>query len=208
MALDYTKQSAVYANVFNGGYAVKGESGYGTPVDLKFLKAVPLNAQVGSEAIYANGYRITTVFADDGYTGDIGTTAPDRTLEAAIGHLIEAGTGVNMTADVVSSIPVAFYFEHNEKTESGIQYTVKSWLLNVQLGKASRTHSTNTNTPSIGEYAYPAIVSGEKVQNSAGTANYTDEYGNERTCYIISAFPNSTNYATFGSAVPDIKVNF
>lgn len=208
MSVDYTKRSAVYANVFNGKYAVKDGDTYGTPKDFKYLKSVPLNAQVGQEPIYADGRRIMTVYADDGYTGDIGTTAPDRVLESEIGHTVSAGTGVNMTADVVSSIPVAFYFEHNEKTESGIQYTVKNWLLNVQLGKASRTHSTNTGSPAIGEYAYPAIISGEKVKDSAGTANYADEYGNERTAYIISALPNAADYATFGSAVPAIKVDF
>lgn len=208
MATDYNKKSVAYGNVKNGKYAVKGDSGYGTPVAFPFLKAVPLTAQVSSEDIYADGIRVMTLYSDNGYNGSIGTTAQDRTFEEAIGQVVSAGTGVSMTTQIAGSKVIAFYFETEEKTANGVSYTVKNWLLGVQVGRPDRAHNTNTNSPAIGEYAYPAVISGEKVKNSASTANFIDANGNEIMCYIVSALPNAVNYATFGDEVPTPKVNF
>lgn len=208
MSTDYTKKSVAYGNVKNGKYAPKDDAGYGTPVDFPYLKSIPLTAQVGSEDIYADGVRQITMYSDNGYNGNIGTSAQDRKFEEDIGQAVEAGTGVTMTTQIIGSKPVAFYFETEESTKNNVKYTVKNWLLNVQVGRADRAYNTNTNTPAIGEYIYPAVISGEMVQNAAGTANYVDENGNELMCYIISALPNAANYATFGAAVPTPKVNF
>lgn len=205
MSETYNKGVA-YCNVKNGQYAVKGESGYGTPTDFPYLKSVPLTAQVTAEDIFADGKRLVVIYSDMGYTGSIGTTGQDRAFEAAIGQAIEAETGVNMTTQINGSKVMAFYFETDEYTKNNVKYVVKNWLLNVQVGRPDRAHNTNTTTPAIGEYAYPAVISGETVLKATGTDAYVDDNGNESLCFIISALPNATDYDTFGDTVPTPKV--
>lgn len=170
------------------------------------MKAIPLNAQVSTEDIFADGKRLIIMYNDMGYTGSIGTTGQDRDFEEKIGQAISSGEGVSMVTQIKGSSVLAFYFETEEHTANNVKYTVKNWLLNVQVGRPDRAHNTNTTTPAIGEYAYPVVVSGETVLTSDGTKAYIDEHGNESLCFIISALPNATDYETFGDTVPEPKV--
>lgn len=205
MAIDYMKQATSYQGVSNGAIAIKGESGYGTPKKLPYLKSIPLTPSVGETPIFANNVRIETAIADTGFTGSIGTTAQEREIEKALGQIIDGANG-DLNVNLISYVKAAIYYEFIQKTPEGIPYVVKNWLLNVEIGKASLNHQSMTDTSNIGEYTYPIIVLGELVQNAAGTEDYVDEHGVTRTCFRISAFPDTPGYATFSESVPVPKV--
>ncbi len=204
MSVDYTKQSTSYQGVDSGKIAIKDETGaYGSPIALPYLKSVPLTPSIGSSAVYANNVRVETAVSDNGFTGSIGTTAQERAIEAELGYLLNGSEG-ELSVNAQSHVKAAVYYEFTQKTESGAPYKVKNWLLNVEIGKASVNHQSNGDSPSIGDYVYPIIVSGDPVLT--GEVEYVDDNGMKRTCFRISAFPDTTGYATFGEAVPSPEI--
>lgn len=205
MPNDYSAQGIAYMGVKNGKFAVADSVGeYGSPVALKYLKTVPLNTAIDSTAIYSDDKLQKNIRTDNGYTGNIGISAPDAVFEKALGYAMDGDSGL-MQVSGTGYKKVAFYFEHSVEATFGT-YVVKCWLLNCEVDKASRSHDSNTNTPNIGEYQYPITVKGETVMDAAGTAIYVDSDGNEQICTLYTSVPSDEDFDTFGATVPTPKI--
>lgn len=205
MSIDYKKQAAAFHGIRTLKYAIRSaDSKSGTPKQLPYAKSISFDTQIDSEPIYANDRTILAAVSDQGYTGNIGTTAPDTELETALGQSMAINGN---TADVkINGYNRAdIYYEFTQKTENGINYVVKVWVFNVEIGKASKTHETDENTPKIGEYQYPTTVYGDELQTINGEP-YEDENGNRKAILRLISYPDDENYATFGNSVPELTI--
>ena len=205
MSTDYKKQPAAYHGIRLLKYAVRESADTkGTVTVMPYAKSISFEPQVESEQIYANDRSILAAVADQGYTGEIGTTATDPKFEEALGHTMTISGG---TADLKINgyKRVDIYYEFSNKTEDGIDYVVKVWALNAEVSKATKTHETDENTPKIGEYQYPITVYGDKLKTSEGE-DYRDENGNEKYVTRIMSYPDDEGYDTFGDTVPTPEI--
>ena len=207
MATNYDNQAPAYHGIRNAKYAVRGEDGAPgvSTVPFKYAKSVGFDAAVDQQPVYMNDMKVLTLVTDQGYTGTIGTSAQDRALEKALGHLVEVD---GMLADVKQNgfVRFDFYYEYVEHTASGIPYIVKVWALNMEAAKASKAHSTDTNTATLGEYSYPITVYGDPVKTSDGAETYHDANGNEIIGVRAISVPSDAGYQTFGNSVPKMKM--
>lgn len=201
MSTNYKKQAPAFHGIKILKYAMRGsDNTKGTVVQLPYAKSISFDAQVDGEKVYANDRAVLTVVNDEGYTGDIGTTAPDIDFEKALGQIMETSGGL-ADLKLLGYKRADVYYEFSQMTEDGVNYIVKVWTFNVEVGKASKTHETDENTPKIGEYQYPITVYGEELQTAAKKA-YEDENGNRVTVLRLMSYPGDDNYATFGDTVP------
>lgn len=199
------KKAAGYHGVENMKFAPKKAGTYETPFAMPYAQSISLNAQVSATEQYADNRLLCRVPSDTGYDGEVGTTGQDPELEKTAGFALEGTTGL-ITGNITSYMRGALYYEHLETDEDGVNTKVKTWLLGVEIGKGSRTHTTDRASAEFGSYAYPIRVYGEKLMDNAGTAEYLDERGVGKLACIYSAWPEDADYATFGSAVPTPKV--
>lgn len=207
MAEDYKKQAPAYHGITNAKYTMRTADGTpGSEVkEIPFVKSISHEPQVESQEVYASDRKVLTIPSDKGSTGNLGTTAPYRTLELDLGQLLEV-EGATAEVQITGYKRVDLYYEYTETTESGLSYKVKVWALNVEVGKASRTHTTDENTATIGEYQYPITIYGDKVKDSTGEAVYQDENGNEITASMVISVPGDSRYAAFDKTVPVVKM--
>ncbi|WP_071428271.1 major tail protein [Merdimmobilis hominis] len=207
MAADYKKQAPAYHGITNAKYALRDDSGApGTEVkEIPYIKSISHEPQVEAQEVFANDSKVLTIPSDQGSTGSLGTTAPYRALEIDLGQLMEVD-GATAEVKITGYKRVDLYYEYSETTQSGINYKVKVWALNVEMGKATRSHATDENTATLGEYQYPITIYGDKVKDSTGSAVYQDANGNEITATMVISVPGDANYADFGKTVPVVKV--
>lgn len=200
-------QAAAYHGIANAKYSLRGTDGKpgSTVVDLLYAKSISFEPQVDEQAVYANDQKVLALVSDKGFTGSLGTTAQDRALEKGLGHIVDVAQGV-ATVNLISYKRADVYYEYKETTPSAT-YTVKVWVLNVEISKPSSVeHNTDEEQPTIGEYAYPITVYGDKIQNSTGTGTYRDANGNELVATKVISLPGDDGYDTFGDAVPVVKM--
>lgn len=204
MAIDKTKK-AKSINGLSGGKVSLMDSLLGiwsTPDSFPYLTSLTLKPNVRDSESYADDARILLKPSDTGLDGDIGTTAQDVNFETLAGYLVETAAGLG-EIKIHGYKPFCFYFEHNRTDpDTGVDYKVKTWVLNAIIGKSESKHETNEESPSTSAYSYPIRVDG--INMKSGEAVYLDENGFPVCVYKVSAFPGDANYATFGAAVPTI----
>lgn len=199
-------QAAAFHGVSNVKYAVRENGAPGANVvALNYAKSMSFEPQIEEQAVYANDAKIMALVSDTGFTGSLGTTAQDRALETALGHIVDTAQG-QATVNLIGHKRVDLYYEYKEELAGAGVYTVKVWTLNAEVGKATTEHSTDESTPTIGEYAYPFTVYGDKIKNAAGTDTYRDANGNELTATRVVSLPGDEGYDAFGDTVPVIKM--
>lgn len=207
MSTEYNKQSAGYHGIKNVKYSVRDDNGQPSKgiIDFAFAKSISFDTAIDQQPVYANDSKILTIVSDTGYTGALGTTAQDRELEKALGQILEVDNG---TADVnlISFKRIDLYYEFTEKTKNGISYIVKVWVLNIEISKANKSHSTDTNSSTLGDYSYPITVYGDIVKSADGLLSYKDAHGNELTATRIISVPSDVGYDTFSQTVPIVKM--
>ena len=203
----YTAQAAAYHGISNAKYALRGTDGApgSTVTDLAYAKSISFEPQVEETAVYANDQKVLALVSDKGFAGSLGTTAQDRALEKSLGHAIDTASG-EATINLIGYKRADIYYEYKETTPAAT-YTVKVWVLNCEISKPSTIeHATDEDQPTIGEYAYPITVYGDKIKASSGTATYRDANGNEITATKVIALPDDDGYTTFGDSVPVVKM--
>lgn len=199
------RKAAAYHNISNMKFAPKKAGAYQEPFEMLYALSLSLNAQVSATEQYADGRLVCRIPSDTGYEGEVGTTAQDPELEKAAGFAIEGASGL-ITGNVASYLRGALYYEHLEEEEEGAPSVVKTWLLGVEIGKGSKSYTTDKASVELGSYAYPIRVYGEKVKDSDGIKEYLNERGVGMLALIYSAWPEDGDYATFGDTVPVPKV--
>ena len=198
-------KAAAYHGIQNVKFATKTGSTYATPSPMLYAKSLSLNAQVQPAEQYADNRLLFRVPSDQGYEGELGTTAPDAAFEIAAGFTKIGQSGV-LRMKMVSHARGALYYEHVEHDENGAAYVVKTWAYNVEIGKGSETHATDEATVSFGDYSYPLHVYGDPTMTHTGDAEYIDANGLKPLTMLYSAWPDDAQYATFGDAVPVPKM--
>lgn len=201
-------QAAAYHGISNAKYAMRDASGKpGSDVkSIAYAKAISFEPTVEETAVYANDAKVLSLVADKGFTGTLGTTAQDRELETALGHMVDTAVGA-ATINLISYKRADIYYEYKETTPTAT-YTVKVWVLNVEISKPSSVeHNTDEDQPTIGEYEYPITVYGDKILASTGEDTYRDANGNELTATKVVKLPDDDGYDTFGDSVPTVKMS-
>lgn len=194
-------KSAGYHGIQNMKVAKKENGTYGEIAPFNFAKNISLNSLLNAIEQHADNRLIFRVPKDDGYDGELGTTAQDTELEKSLGYYKEGKSG-GIKTSLVSYARNAIYYEFTEHNEDGVAYAVKVWLYNVEIGKASENTATDTDSIEFGNYSYPIRVYGDKLMASDGKNEYLDENGLGRNAFMYISRPGDTGYETFGDAVP------
>ena len=199
-------KAAGYHGIQNMKFAQKSDSGYSTQLtDLLYAKSLNPSALLEAVEQYADNRLLFRIPSDTGYEGEIGTTAPDMEFEKLAGFAQEGANGL-IRMSLASYVRGALYYEFIERDEAGLGSAVKVWLYNVEIGKGSETHATDEATVSFGDYSYPLHVYGDPTMTHTGDAEYIDANGLKPLTMLYSAWPDDTQYATFGDAVPVPKM--
>lgn len=201
-------KAAAYHGVQNMRFAPRTGEAYATGdavLPLLYAKSINPSALLEAQEQYADNRLLFRVPSDKGYEGEIGTTAPDPELDKAAGFALE-GAGGLIATNQVSYPKGALYYEFIERDADGQASVAKVWLYNVEIGKGSGTHSTDTNTVEFGTYSYPFRVYGDTLMAADGAAAYQDAKGLGRTAMMYTCRPGDEGFDTFGDSVPAPKV--
>lgn len=190
-------QAAGYHGVDNLQYAVRGE----TPEikSMRYARNISLNPVLENADQYANNKLILQIPRDNGYEGELGTTAPDPDFDAALGYTMEGAAG-HMRVGAVRYKRVDLYYEVTFESEANTRVR-KVWLLNCQVGKPAETAATDTSSFEFGNHVYPIRVYGDTALTDAETI-YRDEGGNKRVVTMVYADPGDDGYDDFDKSVP------
>lgn len=197
------KMAIGFHSAENGAYALEGNSA--NVIRQDYVTAIALDPQINETPQYASGKLLGKFKKDNGYTGNIGVTAQDPTLEESIGRTVALTTGVGTVGGAASKRLKGYYYEFKEETSDRKTQQVKVWLLNVEIGASSINHATDKESLEFGEYQYPITVYGVPLQNSEGS-DYLDENGVGRQCFMITCRPSDPGYKDFEKTVPVPKV--
>lgn len=196
------KQGAGFHGVDSLKYAVLGGD-TATVKDAAYVVGVSLSRQISKTQKYANNRMVCEIASDNGYTGTINTTAPELDLETALGMVMNVAGGARAVVSRGSTPRADVYFETIVNYEDGTNEVVKTWFLNVAISEPeSIEHSTDTDSATFGNYAYPITVYGEMLKASTGDADYVDDKGFKRRVYRLDSYPGDEGYTSFGSTVP------
>lgn len=193
------KMAIGFHSAENGAYALEGE--ITDVIKQDYVTAIALDPQINETPQYASGKLLGKFKKDNGYTGNIGVTAQDLTLEESIGRTVALTTGVGTVGGAASKRLAGYYYEFKEETADRKTQQVKVWLLNVEIGASSINHATDKESLEFGEYSYPITVYGVPLKDSKG-AEYLDENGVGRQCFMVTCRPDDVGYKDFGKAVP------
>lgn len=206
MAEKVRKKAAGYHGIQNMKFAPKEGATYATALlDVAYAKNINPSSLLEAVDQYADNRLLFKVPNDTGYSGEIGTTAPDPELEKKAGYAIEGANGL-IGVNVAQYLRGALYYEFIENDENGMPSVAKVWMFNVELGKGSATHASDAKSVEFGEYKYPFTTYGDTLMDTDGTGDYLDKNGLGRTAFMYTARPGDTGYADFGKTVPAPKV--
>ena len=202
-------KAAAYHGIEGVKFAPRGADGTYASGEkiLKVLYAKSLNpsALLEDQEMYADDRLLFRVPNDKGYDLELGTTAPDPELEMAQGFAMEGAAGL-LDVNQVAYPRGALYYEHIQLDINGRPSKVKTWMLNVELGKGVNTHTTDESSVNFGATTYKGRVYGEDLMAAEGSAPYLDDNGMGRKAFMATCWPGDAGYATFGDAVPVAKV--
>lgn len=186
-----------YHGIQNVKFAPKAAEGYAEEfISLPHAKNLGFTSLLEDAEVYGDNRLLLRVPNDRGYTIEFGRPATFPELEKAAGYAVEGPNGVIGT-NVAQYLSGAVYCEFIEIGKDKRSYAVKVWVYNVEIGKGSPNHSTDTRSLEFGEYKYPGTVYGDPLMDSAGTAPYRDELGMERLSFMYTARPGDTGYDDF-----------
>ena len=173
---------------------------------LKVLYAKSLNPSAlrDDQEMYADDRLLFRVPNDKGYDVELGTTAQDPELDKVQGFSMEGSVGL-LDVSQVAYPRGALYYEYFQRDANGVPAKIKVWLLNMEMGKGAKTHTTDESSVNFGAVTYPGRVYGEPLMAASGSAEYLDDNGVGRKAFMVSCWPGDTGYATFGDTVPAAK---
>lgn len=199
-------RAAGYHGINKVKFAPKRKGVYATEfIKLEYAQSLGLNAKLEGTELYADNRLVCRVPSDTGYEGELGMTTSAPELEKAAGFALEGEAGL-ITTNVANYLRGALYYEHLETDEDGVNRLVKTWVLNTEIGKGSKTHSTDQASVQFGSYSYPFRSYGDPLMAADGTSEYLDENGVGRLAFFYSAWPDDPGYADFDKTVPVPKV--
>lgn len=199
-------KAMAYHGINNVKFAPKKAGAYATEfIPLTYAQSFGLTSKLEGTEVHADNRMLCKIPSDTGYEGEIGTTSPSPELEKAAGFALEGANGL-ITTNMPNYLRGAIYYEHLEMDEDNVNRAVKTWVLNAEIGKGSKSHSTDKGSVEIGSYSYPFRCYGDKLMNAEGTAEYLDENGVGRYAFLYSAWPGDTDYADFDKTVPAPKI--
>lgn len=198
------RQALGYHGVDSAKYKKRADGA--TVTNMPYIKNISLDRQINITPQYANNRLLCNITSDNGYTGNLGTTAQDADFETELGMIVRLHDGSQATVNRVGSPRMDYYYEFNQVSEEGVTQVAKVWLLNVEFREPSQNHATDTDSKDFGEYIYPFTVYGDRLLDSDGKTDYVDDNGNKLTCYRIISLPGDTGYDSFESAVPTPKL--
>jgi len=180
-----------------------GDNAYGTDIE-KFLytETISLTTIFSQQDVYADNRLLLRIPNDQGFDGQLGSTAPDRDFEIAAGMKLKLDDGTVATVKQKILKRMALYYEVLIEDEDGTK-VMKVWLLNVTFAKPAETNATDTASITLNSVVYPLTVYGERVMaDDTGEKEYRDENGLGRTALHIVSMPDDANYETFEESVP------
>lgn len=197
------KSKLIKFNVKNVKFSMKEELGYSTPEDLAYANSISLEADYNEQKIYGDGQIIAILADDKGKTGTLSVINIEKEYEIACKRALEIEGGL---ADVQqhASVEHCIYYEV-DAIQNGIPITIKNWLFGCITGKPNETYQQTQDDPTINTYDYPLTVMGINLQASTGSSDFVDANGNHVKVTRVTAYPEDTGYATFGTAVPTPK---
>lgn len=196
-------KSAGYHGVDEVKYVLRNAE-ESTIKNMKYAKNISLNVLLNAIEQYADDRLIFRLPKDDGYEGELGTTAQDIDLEKDLGYLMESDAGQIRTG-LVNYNKVDIYYEFQEADENGINSKTKVWLFNVEIGKANQDHTGDESTIEFGTWQYPIRVYGTELLDATGEGTYLDENGMKRIALMYVCRKGDAGYDTFGDSVPVAK---
>lgn len=199
------KRTAAYHGIKNVKYSMRtsdNKPGVAIKSSL-YSKALTLDPQIDTVPVYADDKTVMTLTSDQGFTGSYNTTGRDADMENDLGFTETLANGAEAELNSIGSKRLDMYYEYIEYTDNQQPFTVKVWLINCELRKPSRAHSSDTNTKTIGEQGYPLTVYGDKLMEDA-TKTYKDANGNERYATRVISVPGDSGYETFETKVPGL----
>lgn len=200
-----TKSKLVKFNIKNLKYALRktDDSGWDNPKPLAGAVALALEPDFNEQIVYADGEKILSIPDDKGFTGELTVRVIEDHYEIDMGRAMKIQEG---HADIqqLKSTPHCIYYEVDGYDE-GVKKTYKTWLINCRTGRASESYQQTEDDPTFNAYAYPLTVLGEKLMDSTGTEEYTDENGNTIKITRVTSKPTDAGYDTFGSSVPTLQ---
>jgi hypothetical protein len=187
-------------NIKNLKYAFKTLGVFGTPTAMTYARSLSLEADYDETPLYGDGQKLAVLADDKGKTGTLSLINIDEDYEIACGRQMLISKGI---ADISQNQTVehALYFEF-DLLDEGVSKTVKVWLFGVISGKPSVNLEQTTDNPTINPIEHALTVLGTNLKNAAGTADYEDTNGNTVKVYMLTSYPDDTDYATFGATVP------
>jgi len=193
------KKNLFKFNIKNLKFAFEGD----TPVGLAYANSLSLEVDYEETVLYGDGKKLAVLANYKGKTGTIGVTNIEEDYEIASGRGMHIEGGF---ADVqqLQSKEHSIYYEV-EGVLDGEKITIKNWLFGCITGKPGESYEQTTDSPTVNNYEYPLTVSGTYLQDVDGTADYVDDKGNTLKVFKLSAYPDDTDYATFGETVPDVN---
>lgn len=207
MSINTTDKPKAISGLTNGKVASMGTDGWESPQPFEYLTALALNPIIGNSEVWADDERILRLPADAGQEGAIGTTARDKAFEAAAGYSMAIA---NSLAEIKTRgyKKFCFYYETSHvDPDTNLDYKVKSWILNTEIGKSSESNSTNQAAPTFAAFSYPIMVEGVNLKANGGATDYIGDDGFPVRVYKVSSYPGDTGYDTFGDAVPTPTAN-
>lgn len=191
-------------NVKNVKYSVPVAGVFGTVKDLAYANSISLEADYNETKLYGDGQILAVLGDDKGKTGTLSVVVIEKDYEVDMKRALEAANGL---AEVQQrgSVEHALYFEV-DAIKDGVAITIKRWLFGVTTGKASETYNQTTDDPTINPYEYPLTILGTNLKAATGDSDYVDANGNTIRVFSLTAYPEDTDYATFGASVPTPRI--
>ena len=129
-------------NIKNAHYAVKGQSGYGTPVAIPGAVSASLEPQGELTSFYADGIKYYISGGNGGYEGDVEfALIPDAFRTAVLGEVLDAK---NVMWEEANATPVEFAFGFEVDTDDNDP--IKFWFFNCTASRPKVEAETKEDT--------------------------------------------------------------
>lgn len=194
------KPTLVKFNIQNAKYALKTESGYGTPVPFGTSQKIALEADMSKSVIFGDGKKLLSIILDKGKTGTLTLNNICQQYEIDMGRKKKLQIGV---ADIktIREIPHAIYIETCGADEDSKIPVAKTWIYNVTSTRPAENYDQTTDDINASTFDIPLEIRGVELKN-AQNETYIDADGNIHLVYQLTVEPGEDGYDDFGLAVP------
>lgn len=196
-------------NIQNAKFAIKGASGYNTPVSFGTALKMALDPEASSKPIYGDGLTICHLVNEKGKSGVLTLNNICDAYELAMGRKIQTDSGL---ADCRQTQVVehAIYFEVcniTKQGESTIKTTVaKTWLLGCcSTSRPAESYEQTTTDVNESSFEVAFTNTGVNLLAAEGANPYVDANGDKVIIYQVTKLPGEEGYDTFEQSVPTPK---